>query len=473
LYHCFFFSLLFFAAVTNMFTQLPNAHTEVVTSLVFSPHVATCSESGGLLCSTSGDDTAALWDLRAGSNGATQRVAHLTGHHVGPVNHALFHPVDTNVILTASDDRSIACWDLRRPDRVVGKISGFQEGVNKVLWLPASSVGCGGGAELGSGWSVVSACDDGHVYVHAFVLPGGNNNNSHGTGDTNPSAPTASATGAMAATGTTPVPQMGALVDKFRVSTSTVNDIVLAPNSTTVLITASEDCALRSWSLRRSAQLNTTVGMMEERLLASLDEFENPVNHVVVVPPGLMGAGNSSAVDGVAQQSSLAGAGEVNQGSGSTAFARRGEDNNDDDEENGIGGAGGVDPYQRSSADISEATGTGCWLLAACSECVFGVDFALRSGQFGSGARAFVGHRDYVRGLEFTNNGTLLTVSDDSTAMEWDLSSTDPIRQVKLHEGMVMSSALSPSRTLLATGTDGGEIRVWRLPFETERMGGH
>lgn len=136
-----------------MFTQIPNAHTEVVTSLIFSPHVAAGIE-GGLLCSTSGDDTAALWDLRAGSN-ATQRVAHLTGHHLGPVNHALFHPVDANFLFTASDDRTIACWDLRRPDAVVGKISGFQEGVNKMLWLPVASVGCGGGgSSLGSGWNV-------------------------------------------------------------------------------------------------------------------------------------------------------------------------------------------------------------------------------------------------------------------------------------------------------------------------------
>lgn len=458
-----------------MFTQLPNAHTEVVTSLVFSPHVAADGGdgSGGLLCSTSGDDTAALWDLRAG-NGASQRVAHLTGHHLGPVNHALFHPVQTYMLLTASDDRSIACWDLRRPDRAVGKISGFQEGVNKMLWLPVSSVGCGNGS-LGSGWNVVSACDDGHVYVHALVLPDSSDTGATAT-TTAPGGATAvaSATGIMATTGTTLVPQIGALVDKFRVSTSTVNDIVLAPKSTTTLITASEDCALRSWSLRPGQQYtNTTVGMMEDRLLATLDEFENPVNHVVVVPPGLM------AAEGPAQQhESPAGAGEVEQDGAaapSSAFLRQDVDEDDsgnEDEEEG-GGAGGVDPQQRAPAGISEAAGTGCWLLAACSECVFGVDFALRSGQFGSGARAFVGHRDYVRGLEFTAEGTLLTVSDDSTAIEWNLSSTDPIRQVKLHEGMVMSSALSLSRTLLATGTDRGEIRVWRLPFETERMGGH
>lgn len=439
-----------------MFTQISNAHTEVVTSLGFSPHVASSGEggSGGLLCSTSGDDTAALWDLRAGS-GASQRAAHLTGHHLGPVNHALFHPTDPYSLLTASDDRSLACWDLRRPERAVGVVTGFLEGVNKLLWLPVASSGCG----TGSGWSIVSACDDGHVYVHALVLPDGT-----ASARAPESAPAAAVVAGRPASG---LPQVGVLVDKFRVSTSTVNDIVLAPNSTSVLITASEDCALRSWSLRHAQRPAGPAaggvaggGLMEDRLLATLDEFENPVNHVAVVPRGLMAP--------------------VERGAEAGAGSRPRDDGGEDDSGAGGGGADagqgdgddGAAVHNNAAVDISEAAGTACWLLAACSECVFGVDFALRSGEFGSGARAFVGHQDYVRGLEFTNEGTLLTVSDDSTAVEWSLATTNPIRQVKLHEGLVMSSAMSPTRSLLATGTDRGEIRVWRLPFATERIGG-
>ncbi|GET88595.1 hypothetical protein, conserved [Leishmania tarentolae] len=440
-----------------MLTQISNAHTEVVTSLMFSPHVVATNE-GGLLCSTSGDDTAALWDLRAGP-GASQRAAHLAGHHVGPVNHALFHPSDAYTLLTASDDRSIGCWDLRRPDRVVGTVSGFQEGVNKMLWLPGTPGGCGstGGSSSG-GWSIVSACDDGHVYVHAFVLPDGGSES-------------------VTVAGAAPVPQVGALVDKFRVSTSTVNDIVLAPNSTSILITASEDCALRSWSLRHAQQMtNTSVGLMEDRLLATLDEFENPVNHVVVVPSGLM-----APMESRHSRSPAGAAGDAEECADAAAASRGfpgvhqqthgGDDNEDDEAESDAGSSAGTRP-PRGAMNISEAAGTGCWLLAACSECVFGVDFALRVGQFGAGTRAFVGHQDYVRGLEFTSEGKLLTVSDDSTAIEWDLATTDPIRQVKLHEGLVMSSAVSPSRNLLATGTDSGNIRVWLLPFATERIGG-
>ncbi|KAG5504997.1 hypothetical protein JKF63_04444 [Porcisia hertigi] len=448
-----------------MFTQLSCAHTEVVTSLTFSPHVVTTGE-GGLLCSTSGDDTAALWDLRA-SPGVSQRVAHLTGHHTGPINHALFHPVNSYTLLTASDDRSIGCWDLRRPDRVLGSVSGFQEGVNKMLWLPVTSAGGGGTGDSGNGaWNVVSACDDGHVYIHALSLSDISAENR-----------------AVAATDSPP--QAGVLVDKFRVSTSTVNDVVLAPNSTSILITASEDCALRSWSLRHAQQMtNTAVGLMEDRLFASLDEFENPVNHVVVVPSGLMapverqGAGEVLVDSNSGNRSAAATEAEecADAAAVSTGFPRvyqpshHGYDD-EGDERAGSGAGSSAGAPQSRGDGFSEAAGSGCWLLAASSECVFGVDFALRSGEFGAAARAFVQHRDYVRGLEFTNEGTLLTVSDDGTAIEWDLVTTDPIRQVKLHEGLVMSSAVSPSRTLLATGTDRGEVRVWRLPFSTERIG--
>lgn len=86
---------------------------------------------------------------------------------------------------------------------------------------------------------------------------------------------------------------------------------------------------------------------------------------------------------------------------------------------------------------------------------------------FGSGACSFVGHSDYIRGLEFTANNTLLTVSDDTTAMEWNVASNEPIRVIKLHESEIMSSAINASGDILATGSESGEVRLWKLPFAT------
>lgn len=109
-------------------------------------------------------------------------------------------------------------------------------------------------------------------------------------------------------------------------------------------------------------------------------------------------------------------------------------------------------------------------MVAACGECIYGVDVGASSGEFGSGAKSYLGHKDFVRGLQFTPSGTLLTVSDDSTAMEWNVMTGEAVRAVQIHDGYVMASALSRSGDVLATGSHKGEIRLWRLPFTTERM---
>lgn len=419
-----------------MLAHIPSAHAEVVTSLTFSPHTT----GQHLLCSTSGDHSAILWSV-CPSGDATATLQHVAqlNYHSGPVNTATFHPEDVNLLVTASDDRRIAIWDIRRPQRPVGVIGGFHDGINKLIWLPPSAAPA---AFPAPSWCLVSACDDGLIYIHALQPC---------------SQPASSPQGDNSSGGciTAPFELTATLIEKFWVSTSTVNDVVYCPRNR-VLITASEDAALRSWRVLYAPDATT-----EDRLTASLDEFENPVNHVVIVPPGLMEPQSDAAN---ARLGVGGGHGEV-----------------DEEEDSAASPAAGAASGSGAPSRVLMANGLpppamvldeqrGCWLLAASSECVFGVDYSYELSTFGEEARSFVGHRDYVRGIEFTGQGTMLTVSDDSTVVEWEVASGSPIRQVKLHEGMIMASALSPARDILATGTDGGEIRLWRLPFQTERM---
>ncbi|CCD11806.1 unnamed protein product [Trypanosoma congolense IL3000] len=368
-----------------MLLLIPAAHQEVVTSLQFSPYYPR------VFCSTSGDDTGALWDLRNSPDSCN--IAKLVCHS-DPVNHALFVEGRDQLLLTASDDRTVACWDVREISQPVGVIRGFGEGVNKMLRLPSGVPGSGGGGSSNAVPSllVACACDDGQVYVHSVGTPedsqpqnGLRSENAHGTLDS-----------------------LGTLMDRFWVSTNTVNDLALTPNPN-LLLTASEDNAIRLWNI---APLLNGRATGDDRLVASFEEFEDPVNHIAVrysSPPN-----------------------EVPRG---------------------------IDSATPSST---------CWLYAACSEFVFAVDLDPINGVFGGEARTFSGHQDYVRGLEFFSEETLLTVSDDSTAIEWSLSTVQLVRQVKLHEGLVMASAMSAAKDILVTGTDNGEIRAWSLPFSTE-----
>ena len=291
------------------------------------------------LCSTSNDDTAALWDLRS-----YDRIAALTAHK-DCVNQSLFTR-DGLGLLTCSDDRTVLCWDARQLAEPVHAMRGFKDGVNKMIFSH-------------DGTRVISACDDGLVYIHELSTT--------------------------------------ELVDEFWVATNTVNDLVIEPEHGNVLVTCSEDCAIRTWKLLYNKEATS-----EDRLLSSFDEFENPINHT-----------------------------ELHEG----------------------------------------------WLYAACSECIFAVDFAVSQGSFGEESRVFSCHTDYVRGMTFSasSGGNMLSCSDDGSVVEWEVAAAQPVRQVKLHESQIMAMALRRQHgeeepEMLVTGCEGGLIRFWSLPFTTEKI---
>lgn len=320
--------------------QQISAHSEGITSLQ-------CDSSGNILCSTSSDNCANLWDLRS-----FNLVGSLKGHS-DTVNFSIFSE-DGNQLLTCSDDKTVMLWDCRELSEPTIVIKGFRDGVNKALTAEVDGTLC-----------VVSAVDDGYVYVNKALD--------------------------------------GSLHDCFWAATSTLNDLLLDPSDHSVLLTCSEDCAIRTWRLgqlppkvENKPNEDDEFTQEPERLVASLDEFENPVNHIALH-------------DG--------------------------------------------------------------WLYAACAECVFSTEYA--AGQFGTSAKGFACHTDYVRGIEFLEGGTMYTTSDDATVVEWCLQTCSPRRQLKVHDtftmAMTSTRALVPGaqRTLI-TGCEDGTIRFWSLPFLTE-----
>jgi WD40 repeat protein len=317
------------------------AHTEGITSLQ-------CDPTGNVLCSTSSDKCANLWDLRSFCS-----VGSLKGH-TDTVNYSIFCN-DGNTLITCSDDKTVAVWDSRLLAEPTLVIRGFRDGVNKFLLSEVDNILC-----------VVSAVDDGYVYI----------NKAHD----------------------------GSLHDCFWAATNTLNDLLLDPSDNTILLTCSEDCSIRTWRLgelpprvENKLVVDDDSYQGPERLIASLDEFENPVNHIALH-------------DG--------------------------------------------------------------WLFAACAECIFSTEYTAGGGQFGSSARGFSCHSDYVRGVEFFGD-TMYTTSDDATVVEWCTSTCEPRRQLKVHDTFTMAMTMtrglvSDAQRTLVTGCEDGNIRFWSLPFVTE-----
>lgn len=72
------------------------------------------------------------------------------------------------------------------------------------------------------------------------------------------------------------------------------------------------------------------------------------------------------------------------------------------------------------------------------------------------------GHANSVTSVAFSPDGsTLVTGSDDRTAIVWDVSSGDAILTISGHSDRVVAVAYSPDGTLIATGSADGSARIW------------
>ncbi|XP_065793438.1 apoptotic protease-activating factor 1 isoform X2 [Muntiacus reevesi] len=76
----------------------------------------------------------------------------------------------------------------------------------------------------------------------------------------------------------------------------------------------------------------------------------------------------------------------------------------------------------------------------------------------------FVCHQDTVLSCDISSDATKFSsTSADKTAKIWSFELLSPLRELRGHKGCVRCSSFSVDSTLLATGDDNGEIRIWNV----------
>lgn len=101
---------------------------------------------------TGGDDkTVVLWDVPTG-----ERIRVLSGH-TDYVRDAVFHPRDSNVVVTGSYDGTVRVWDLSAPSGS-GQVLRFKHGspVEKVFVFPSGTVCVSLGGNKMKVWNLAS-----------------------------------------------------------------------------------------------------------------------------------------------------------------------------------------------------------------------------------------------------------------------------------------------------------------------------
>lgn len=294
-----------------------------------------------------------------GSNDTPVELGRLEGH-TASVNCCVF--LDDTTLVTGSDDRCVRVWNAPKGECLQAS-KPVKDCINKVAPVMV------GGATI----ALVCGCDDGTVV-------------------------------------TLSVPELE-VVDRFVAAGDTINDVIVVPaDGKLVLLTASEDGAVRVWGVPQVDVASGKVvavategdAAMEDRLVNSIDEFTAPVNHIHL-------------------------------------FYINGP----------------------SAPPL---------LLMASGENIFGAYFNAESGTLSDDTLHWGGHGDYVRGVHLFEVPELgwhmLSVSDDATAVVQPLhqASGGKLRRYKLHNEMIMALCASPEG-VVATGSEDGSARLWRMPF--------
>ena len=91
-------------------------------------------------------------------------------------------------------------------------------------------------------------------------------------------------------------------------------------------------------------------------------------------------------------------------------------------------------------------------------------DITIFDALTGSQTTVLSGHKDYVRSLSFSLDGTLLVSgSDDGTSKLWDIQTGGVIKTLCGHTDWVYSVSISADNTMVASGSQDKTIRLWNI----------
>lgn len=90
-------------------------------------------------------------------------------------------------------------------------------------------------------------------------------------------------------------------------------------------------------------------------------------------------------------------------------------------------------------------------------------DRTLRIWRLSDGAclKIYKGHEDNITSAEFLNDGHIVSAGFEGSVKMWETSSGRVLRDLKGHKDKIMCLSVSPSGSLLASGSMDGTVRIW------------